>query len=85
MKNDKVIHYTVAQLIECLKQFPQYLPVLVSGYEDGFENIIKPEKIKLEHQVNNQYWSGEFQEIEQQDVVDHAIEAIVLKRVVRDV
>lgn len=82
MKN-KNSSYTVAELIEILKQFPADLSVLVSGYEDGFENILEPEKITLLHKADNPYWSGEFQEIEQQDS-ENSLEAVVLRRMVRN-
>jgi len=32
--------YTVAELIEKLKSFPDDLPVFVSGYEGGFEAVV---------------------------------------------
>ncbi|MBW5290195.1 MAG: hypothetical protein Rsou_1983 [Candidatus Ruthia sp. Asou_11_S2] len=84
IKESNVIHYTVEKLIESLKQFPQDLPVLVSGYEDGFENLLTPEKINLEYKAENQYWSGEFQETEQKNTKT-SIDALVLRRVVRDI
>ena len=33
----KVFHFTVAQLIDILQARPQNLPVLTSGYENGYE------------------------------------------------
>ena len=81
--SNKTVHYTVAELIKELEQFPQDLPVLVNGYEDGFENIVKLERIKFEHKADSPYWSGEFQETEQQNT-KNSMEAIVLRREIRD-
>jgi len=33
---------TIKELIQILEQFPQDLPVLVSGYESGFEHFYQP-------------------------------------------
>ncbi|MBL4774912.1 MAG: hypothetical protein JKY87_02485 [Mariprofundus sp.] len=73
--------FTVAKLIEALKEFPAETPVVVSGYESGYENIMPPKMIKLQHQKENKYWDGEFQEAEQED--KHVFDAIVLNRVIR--
>jgi hypothetical protein len=74
--------YSVAELIEVLKKYPQDLPVLVSGYEGGFENIMPPIIEKLTHKPENQYWDGEFQTAEEENEGD--LEAVVLRRVFRD-
>ena len=80
-KNIK-FNYTVAELIEELKKHPQDLPVLVSGYEDGFENIMPLTIIKLNHKPESQYWIGEFQTAEEENEGD--LEAVVLRRVFRN-
>jgi len=36
----EIFHFTVGQLVDILKSLPQDLPVLTSGYENGFENFI---------------------------------------------
>jgi len=74
--------YSVAELIEALKKFSQDLPVLVSGYEDGFENIMPPIKQKLTHKPENQYWDGEFQIAEEES--EESLEAVVLRRALRN-
>lgn len=82
MTMNKAIDYTVKDLIEDLKKLPQDFPVLVSGYEDGFENILKPKTLKVKHKPKNAYWSGEFQETEKTD--NDTFDAIVLRRKVRN-
>jgi len=80
--NKKVTAYTVAKLIEALKEFPQDTPVVVSGYESGYENIQPPKLVSLKYQKENKYWNGEFQESEQES--ENTLNAITLNRVIRD-
>jgi hypothetical protein len=83
MSHDETFHFTVGQLVEILKSLPQNMPILTSGYEDGFENIYHPEIVELKHEPENKYWNGEFQIAEKGD--KDIFEAVVLQRVVRDV
>jgi hypothetical protein len=76
------VFFTVSQLIEALKAFPAELPVVTSGYENGYENIYHPAVMKLKHEPENMYYDGEFQTAE--DGEKGAFEAVVLGRVVRD-
>lgn len=57
-----MFNYTVKSLIEKLKEFPEDMPVLVDGYEGGFDNIrvISPEGVYLQ----NCRYSGEFESVE---------------------
>ena len=83
MRNKEVFHSTVGQLVDFLKTLPQDLPVLTSGYENGFENFYQPSIIKVKHEPENMYYEGEFQVAEEGDEV--TFDAVVLRRVVRDV
>jgi hypothetical protein len=40
---------------------PPDLPVLVSGYENGYENFYPPKVTKLKHEPDNMYYDGQFQ------------------------
>jgi len=83
MKSQKeIFHFTVGQLIEILSYLSKELPVLTSGYENGFENFYQPEVIKVKHEPENRYYDGEFQVAEEGD--EETFEAVVLRRVVRD-
>ena len=83
MNNEnKVFHFTVAQLVEVLQSLPQELPVVVSGYESGFENFYRPKIETLIYQPENKYYEGEFQEAMKSD--KEIFEAVVLQRVRRD-
>ena len=82
MSEKEVFHSTVGQLAEILKSLPQDLPVLTSGYENGFENFYPLSIIKVRHEPENEYYEGEFQVAEDGD--QETFDAVVLKRVVRD-
>ena len=81
MSNKEVFHSTVGQLVELLKTLPQELPVLTSGYENGFENFYEPTVIKVKHEPENPYYDGEFQVAEDGD--EGAFDAVVIRRGVR--
>ena len=83
MSNKEVFHSTVGQLVDLLKTLPQDLPVLTSGYENGFENFYEPTIIKVKHEPENPYYDGEFQVAEDGD--EETFDAVVSGRVVRDV
>ena len=78
-----MFHSTVGQLVDILKSLPQDLPVLTSGYENGFENFYQPGIIKVKHEPENMYYEGVFQAAEEGD--EETFEAVVIRRVVRDV
>ena len=82
MKQKPAHHFTVSQLIEILKTFPQDLPVLTSGYENGFENIQHPEIMAMKYEPENAYYKGEFQTVK----IDakEACKTVVLRRVMRN-
>ena len=82
MNQKDIVHFTVGQLVEILRSLPQDLPVLTSGYENGFENFYQPSIIKVKHEPENMYYDGEFQVAEDGDEV--TFDAVVLRRVVRD-
>ncbi len=82
MSQKEVFNFTVGQLTEILKTMPQDLPVIVSGYENGYENFYHPCVIKVKHEPDNLYYDGEFQAGEEGD--GDLFEAVVLQRVARD-
>ena len=83
MSKKEVFHFTVGQLVEFLKTLPQDLPVLTSGYENGFENFYPPGIIKVRHEPENEYYEGEFQVAEDGDA--DTFDVVVIRRLVRDV
>ena len=75
---------TVAELIKELQQFPPDMWVVMSGYEEGYENMLTPKIEKLEQNPETPYWKGEFQEQGRLEG-GQLIEAVVLQRVFRSV
>ncbi|MFW5851978.1 MAG: hypothetical protein ACOCWB_07130, partial [Bacteroidota bacterium] len=59
--NKNTYNFTAGELIKILQQYPQDMPVLVSGYENGYENFYHPFVIKVKHLPENPYWDGQFQ------------------------
>jgi len=82
MNKNRLFHYTVGELIEILNTFPADVPVLTSGYENGFENIQEPVLDNLIHNPGAPYYDGEFQPAGEAD--GKAFQAVVLARLVRD-
>jgi len=52
---------TAEELIEQLKTLPPETPVLVEGYETGFDKIMNLKTQKVVQYRNAQEWDGEFQ------------------------
>ena len=81
MKKPK-FNYNVGELAEILKTLPQDLPVVISGYESGFENFYAPYVAELIHKPENMYWDGEFQPIKGND--KNSFKALILARELRN-
>ncbi len=79
---ESIFFFTAAQLIEVLQTFPPHLPVLVSGYKSGFENVYHPVVIKLKHEPDNMYFDGQFQIANKAD--EEEFDAIILQREFRE-
>ena len=82
MSDKDRFYFTVEQLINVLKEMPQDLPVVVSGYENGYENFFQPSIMKMRHEPENTYYDGEFQKADRGD--NNTFDAVVLQRMVRD-
>lgn len=74
MINNNVFSFSVAELIEVFQQYPGDMPVVVSGYENGYENFYQPHVKKLKHLPDNPYWDGQFQPD------DNGAEVLLLER-----
>lgn len=87
--NDTDNIITVKELIAILKTMPQNAPVLVSGYESGYESFYPPMLKKVQRFPENMYYDGEYQSVESLPVGgtqtdDKGMEAVILQRIVRD-
>ncbi|MCB1172424.1 MAG: hypothetical protein KDK39_02610 [Leptospiraceae bacterium] len=74
-------HFTVAELIEALQHMPHDLPVVTTGYNNGYENFFEPRIRRLKHEPENLYVDGEFQPAD--DGNGDVLDAVILERVVR--
>jgi len=77
MSNSDTYNFTVSELIEILQQYPADMPVVVSGYENGYENFYQPDVIKVKQFPENPYYDGQFQ------IDDNGTEVLRLAREVR--
>jgi hypothetical protein len=70
---------TVVELIRILESLPQDMPILVSGYESGYESFDEPKVVRLTHKPDNPYYDGVYQLAGKND--QDFIEGVVLTRV----
>ncbi len=74
MSGNNIYNFTVGELIKILKQYPKDMPVVVSGYENGYENFYHPYVKKVKHLPENPYYDGQFQ------LDENGTEALLLDR-----
>ena len=79
MSNNNTYNFTVSELIEILLQYLPDMPVVVSGYENGYENFYHPHVKKVKDFPKNPYYDGQFQ------LDDDGREVLLLEREMRDV
>ena len=77
-KKRRIFNFTVGELTEILKEYPKDMPVIVSGYESGYENFYHPIVQKVKHIPENMYWDGEFQ------IDENGFDALILERELRN-
>lgn len=78
MSDNKIYKFTIAELIKILQQYPEDMPVVVSGYEGGYENFYYPFVKKVNYLPANPYYEGIFQPD------DNGTEVLILEREVRN-
>ena len=71
--------FTIGDLINELKRYPEDVVVLTDGYEGDYENILQPKLIRVMLIQNQPYYYGQYHISE--DV--ESFEALVIKREVR--
>ena len=55
---------TVTQLIEALKNYPPDLPVVVSGYEGGYNDVDSFENVKIVLGYNDEWYYGSHESVD---------------------
>ena len=61
---------TVSQLIQQLQALPPEIKVVVRGYEDGYNDILKLRVIKIKRNENANWYIGEFEDTKDADAID---------------
>ena len=69
---------TVNELITILKRQPENTPVLVDGYEDGYENIISVNAISVVQNTKALWYNGEYEKAEKDS--NNTVKAVILSR-----
>jgi len=69
---------TTQELIERLKEFPPETPVLVEGYETGFDDIAEMKPCEVVRYRHAQEWDGEYQACDKFSGNQRAHSALVL-------
>lgn len=70
---------TVAQLIESLKNYPPDLPVVVSGYEGGYNDVDQFEHVNIVRDYNKEWYYGKHEDaasIYNEDIKKNAVLAL---------
>jgi len=68
---------TVAELIEKLQEHAPETMVLVSGYEENYDELLEVRKIKVHHEPSENYWTGDWADWPPEEC---RVEAILLPR-----
>jgi hypothetical protein len=69
----------VGQLIEQLKNYPSDLPVVVSGYEGGYNDFDTFETIKIVRDHNKEWYYGKHEDVADiydEELIKNAVEAL---------
>ena len=66
---------TVKELIEELKKYSPDKMVLVSGYEEGYDELkrVSEVKVKLDPSAENKHWKGEYTDFPLDECLINAI------------
>lgn len=61
-------NFTVAELITELQKLPLNLPVVVSGYDSGYEDFYHPLVLQVSDNPDEWYTDGRFQQNEKSEL-----------------
>ena len=70
---------TIQELCDRLSQFPPDTPVVVRGYEGGFNDFLKVEAVEMQLNVNAEHWY--YRAHSKPDVLSKAIADVPLTKV----
>ena len=61
---------TVQQLIQHLQSLPPDTKIVVRGYEDGYNDILKLKPVKIKLNENAHWYEGEYKDCEDADTIN---------------
>ncbi len=61
---------TAAELIDLLKTFSPDTKIVIRGYEDGYNDILKIRDIKIKPNENSNWYDGEYIDSKDEDAID---------------
>ncbi|MEI9478441.1 MAG: hypothetical protein WCO26_17965 [Deltaproteobacteria bacterium] len=74
---------TVKELIELLKQFPSEAPVLIPGYEDGWDEVLRIELTNVTRNSKARWYNGTWEEASRK--ASDSSEAVLIHRIGKDI
>ena len=60
---------TASELIRMLQEFPPDTKIVVRGYEDGYNDILKPRKVKIKYNPDAAWYYGIYSDREEADAI----------------
>lgn len=59
---------TVKELICMLHGLPSELPVVIRGYEHGVNDVDRIEQVKIQQDVNSEWWAGSHEVVDEDGI-----------------
>ena len=61
---------TAQELIQHLQTLPPDTKIVVRGYEDGYNDVLKLKPVKIKLKPNAYIWEGEYENSTDEDAID---------------
>jgi hypothetical protein len=61
---------TAQQLIQLLQNLPPTTKIVVRGYEDGYNDILKLIEVKIKNNIESDWYNGEYEESRDADAIN---------------
>ena len=61
---------TAQQLIQLLQNLPPTTKIMVRGYEDGYNDILKLIEVKIKNNIESAWYNGEYEESRDADAIN---------------
>jgi len=61
---------TADELIRQLQTYPPDTKIVIRGYEDGYNDILKLRSVKIKPNENSHWYDGEYDESNDSDAID---------------